>query len=314
MRCSFVSFVVASVVVFVVVACPAPPSIAVGNGEGEGESDGEDDAVPATRYCEELAPIFCPFYLRCGRMAVDDEAACRVAFAESCEAAFEPRFTPLAAAGLLQLTQAGLDACAAHISASSCDEQLLELSGPCAQVWQGNVAAGGACGLDADSFVCAPGTFCALDLSLCGVCEVVRELGTACDDDASACGPAGFCDGGVCVARGAVGDACSDDSVPCVLPARCDGAVCREPAVVAVGDACDFAQRCPYRSRCDDVCVATAGHGGSCATDDDCDAGFCDGGVCVAVFAAGDACVDDVECAAGCADDVCQEFTSACVR
>ena len=56
-----------------VAACPAStPSI--DRSESEGEDNGEDDPyLAATSYCEELATVFCPFYLRCGRLdGVDD--------------------------------------------------------------------------------------------------------------------------------------------------------------------------------------------------------------------------------------------------
>lgn len=267
------SIVVIASSVVVVAACGDAPVIVEGEGDGDGEEgEGEEgDVVDARAYCEELAPIFCPFYLRCGRMNVDDEDACAVAFAEACEVGFEPRFTPLADLGLLTLSRAGLDACAAHLDDAACDTQFLELSGPCAQVWRGAVDTGGACGLDAESFVCAPGTTCTLDLSFCGVCEAVLDVGAPCRDVEGSCGPAGFCsDSDVCVARPVVGEGCTD--VPCVLPAQCEDGVCREPAVVGVGDVCDRDHRCPYRSRCDGVCTATVGHGAACAADEDCDA------------------------------------------
>ncbi len=221
-------------------------------------------------------------------MAVADEDDCEAAFAQSCEAGFEPRFTPLADAGLLTLSRAGLDACAAHLDDVSCDEQFLELSGPCAHVWKGEVDAGGACGLDAESFVCAPGTVCTLDLSFCGVCEVVLDDGDVCRDGDDAvdgsCAPGGVCgDADVCVDRPGVGDDC-DDTIPCVLPAQCsDDGVCHEPAVVGVGDACGRDRRCAYRSRCEGgACVATVGAGEGCSDDVDCDAGSCVDDVCIA--------------------------------
>jgi hypothetical protein len=283
--------------------------------------DNDDDNVAtvlnADRYCEELAPIFCPFYLRCGRMAVDDDSACRAAFAESCEPAFEARFVPLADAGLLQLSRAGLDACAAHLESASCDEQTLELSGPCAAIWEGTVPAGGACGLDAESFVCAPGTACTLDLSFCGVCESVVDVGGACRVDGATCGAAGECsDDDVCVDRPNTGEACSPDGPSCELPSRCaDDNVCREFTVVDVGDACDRDFRCPYRSAClDAVCVATVGVGDACAVDVDCDAGFCAGGVCVALKDGDAGCASDAECGSGvCSDDAtCASFAPRC--
>ena len=311
---------VASVLVFsffvaVVTAACTPSASPPGEGEGEGEGEA---ALVASAYCEELAPIFCPFYLRCDRINVDDLDACVDAFATSCEAGFEPRFTPLADDGLLSLSRAGLDACAAHLEQATCDEQFLELSGPCAGIWEGTVDVGGACGLDASSFVCRPGTTCILDLSFCGVCDTILDVGAICRaGDAEVpgtCGPAAVCgNGDVCVIRPVVNEPCDED-IPCALPASCTDGICREPAVVAVGAACDRDHRCGYRARCASaVCTATAGPGEACATDVDCDAGFCVDDVCEAVAAVGAACSDDRECANGCVEGACAGFAASCL-
>ena len=306
----------------VVASCDDPGDVvAEGEGEGEGEVEG---ALVASDYCEQLAPIFCPFYLRCDRInvdaAADKDAACLAAFASSCEAGFEPRFKPLADDGLITLSRAGLETCAAHLQTATCDEQFLELSGPCAGIWQGTVDAGGACGIDAASFVCGPGTSCVLDLSFCGVCDTTLALGAVCRDGDTdipgSCGPEAVCGADdVCVDRPNVGEACLDDGPPCALPARCAGDnICREPAVVVVGAACDREHRCGYRARCSAaVCTATVGPGEGCAADIDCDAGFCVDNVCTAVSAVGAACSADRECAAGCKNGVCAGFASTCL-
>ena len=79
-----------------------------------------------------------------------------------------------------------------------------------------------------------------------------------------------------------------------------------------MGAACDFENRCPYRSRCDGVCVATVGHGEGCVDDVDCDAGACEEGVCVALLAGGVACARDAQCARGSCDGVCADFVATC--
>jgi len=313
------------------VACPeaprppldAPPRDAgPGDGEGEGEDEGESDALPATSYCEELVDVFCPFYVRCGRMNVADVEACRAAFPASCEAKFEPRFVPLAERGLLSLSRAGLQGCAAHLQDVACDEHFFELQGPCAGVWQGHVPAGGACGLDVETFVCAPGTACTLDLSFCGTCETVMPAGARCRDGSAdvdgACGPGGVCgDDDVCVARPRTNEACDPDGVPCVLPARCgDDGVCREPAVVGVGEACDVSRRCPYFAACaSGTCVALEGIGAACVDDSDCEASFCAGGTCVALLPADAPCTRAAQCGSGRCDDdgACADFAPRCV-
>ncbi len=289
------------------------------NDDNEGERNDDEDTLPATTYCEELAPVFCPFYVRCGRMNVDDVDACRAAFPASCETRYEPRFAPLAAAGLVSLSRAGLDACAAHLDEVPCDEQFFELSGPCAAIWRGLVPVGGACGLDVETFVCAPGTTCSLDLSFCGTCERTLATGTPCggNDDQGTCGNDGVCVDGACARRPRSGEACEEDGVPCVLPARCDDdGICREPAVVDVGDPCDFSRRCPYFAACDEgVCVALQGPSGPCQDDSACEASFCDEGVCQPLGLEGIPCTRDAQCGSGrCDDGTCTGFPALCVE
>lgn len=316
-----VCVVVASLILssLVGVACtPDVPPVDVG---GEGEGEGEGESLAATTYCESIAPVFCPFYVRCGRMDLDVDTveACLAAFAEGCEGGFEPRFLPLADAGLLTLSRAGLDACAAHLEDVACDEHFFELEGPCAGIWEGTVPAGGACGLDTETFVCAPGTACTLDLSFCGTCETVLDDGAVCrvgdEGTAGTCGPAAECgDGDVCVVRPVVGEACVEGGTPCALPARCTGGVCRHPAYVEVGDTCDSQRRCPYQSRCaSGVCTRTVPRGGACAANFECDGGlFCGGGLCSPVVVTG-SCVVDEQCASGtCEAGSCAPFAQVC--
>ncbi len=280
-------------------------------------------ALVASDYCEELAPLFCPFYLRCGRMDVVDVDACLAAFSRSCEAVFEPRFLPLADAGLVKLSADGLEACAEHLETVACDEQFFELEGPCAGIWEGTVEAGGACGLDTETFVCAPGTACTLDLSFCGTCEAVLDAGAVCrvgdEGVAGACGPGGDCgDDDVCVVRPRVGEACVAGGTPCALPARCaDDGVCRHPNYVEVGDACDSNNRCPYEARCSGgACVASVDEGGACAQSFECGTGlFCSGGSCARQVAVGGACAADDACGSGsCEGGVCAGFATRCVE
>jgi hypothetical protein len=311
-------------------SCPTFPRPLDGDGDGDGKAEGEGEGesdhgqpLPASSYCEELVEVFCPFYIRCGRMNVADIDACRAAFPASCEAKFEPRFVPLAAAGLLSLSRAGLQACAAHLAQVRCDEQFFELQGPCAAIWEGHVPAGGTCGLDVETFVCAPGTTCTLDLSFCGTCEPVLPAGAACGDDGAAdrdgtCGPLGSCaDDGICVARPRTHEPCTSDGIPCVLPARCanDG-ICREPVVVDVGAACDVNRRCPYFAACEGgVCRPLVGIDAACVDDGDCEASFCSGDRCTALLPAFAPCARDAQCGSGrCGDDgVCAGFPPRCV-
>lgn len=299
-------------------ACP--PDVNVGPAPNT-----DPKVLTASDYCESIAPLFCPFYVRCGRMAVDDVDACLAVFAEACEPTFEARFLPLADAGLLSLSAEGLDTCAASLETVACDEQFFELEGDCLGIWEGHVEAGGACGLDAENFVCAPGTTCTLDLSFCGECRTVLALGDVCrvpdgseDTIAGACGPAAVCgDDDVCVGRPVVNEACGAETPPCALPARCgDDGLCHHPEIVGVGDACDSQHRCPYRSACrDSVCSATAGLGERCLVDGDCDAGACEASVCVELLAAGAACARPTQCARGrCTEGICDGFDPICIE
>jgi hypothetical protein len=328
--CPAVVIVVLALSIGAFAACPSttPPidgdaATDRDDSRGDDEADETDATLPATSYCESLVDVFCPFYLRCGRMNVDDLAACRAAFPASCEAKFEPRFVPLAEAGLLSLSTDGLQACADHLADVGCDEHFFELQGPCAAIWQGHVPAGGVCGIDVETFVCTTGTACTLDLSFCGTCEPVLPVGSVCrtangEGTDGACGPLAVCgDDDVCVSRPRTNDRCDPQGVPCVLPARCgDDGVCREPAIVSVGDACDIGRRCPYFAACNGgVCRGLGGLGDACVDDGDCEASFCAAGACVALLPADAGCDRPAQCgSARCGDDgVCIGFEPVCV-
>lgn len=250
--------------------------------------DGADaDAGPflaASDYCEAAVDAFCPYYLRCGRMAAPDLATCRAVFAESCEARYEPVYQALADLGLLRLSRDGLARCAAHLETVPCQDQLNDLDLGCRGVWVGQRAAGAACGLGIESFVCEPATACVIGLDFCGTCEPAGAAGAPCGDGAR-CEPTAACLGGACVARGLPGDACGGDGAPpCVVGTACVGGACAGPAFVAVGDACDQTHRCPYFSACvGGTCRQAVRLGEACAATAPCGAGTCDArGVCVA--------------------------------
>jgi len=270
--------------------------------------------LPADAYCEEIAPFFCDYYLRCGLMAVADVATCRSRFSEGCEGRFEPRYVGLASAGLLRLDTEGLAACSAHLGNVTCGEQRFELSGPCSDIWHGEVAEGGACGFDVESFVCAEGTTCRLDLSLCGECVAANALGEPCAGEG--CVDGATCQDGVCVQRLVVGGTCGTDTPPCLLGASCDNGICRFPEVVALGDACDSDHRCPYETAClGSVCTQTAALGEPCAADLPCTSGFCSQGSCIVLAGPGASCEENAECFANrCDNGTCVAFPSACLN
>ena len=271
-------------------------------------------ALSSEGYCEAIVDFFCAFYLRCGRMAVADEAACRPVFLEACNARYEPSYVALEEAGLLGLSADGIGQCRSHLESAACDQVQLELQGPCAGMWVGTQSAGEPCGFDVESFTCAPGTACVLDLSLCGVCTTAVADGESCAGRELTCGAESYCDDqGRCAARRRAGESCGVDE-RCVLGTVCTDGTCAGPAYSAVGAACDFDTRCPYASRClDGTCVATVPLGAACGPLQPCDSGWCDDGVCVPLLAQGETCSDADQCQTGsCGGDACVGHPSVC--
>jgi hypothetical protein len=295
-------------------AC-VPSPIDLGDA-GPGDAGAADaDVVAASGYCEAIVDFFCPYYVRCGRMAVATVDECRGVFLAECHARFEPSYVSLESAGLLSLSRAGLDACAAHLDDVSCAQQLFDLDGPCATMWQGRQPAGARCGFDIESFVCAPGTACVLDVGLCGTCRTIVDDGGGCNEETLTCAVASTCEDGECVARSRVGEPCPAGE-RCVLGAVCDDGVCAGPRYVGVGDACDnFEGRCPFRAECRaGQCRLAVAIGDACDATTPCDAsGSCSGGVCVELVAQGGACEEADACQTGvCAEGHCSVIPGAC--
>ena len=302
-----------ALVAAIAAGCPPP---AGAPDAGPVDAGNPPSGVDPSTYCESIVDLFCPFYLRCGRMAVADVAACRPVFLEACNARFEPSFVSLANAGLLELSQDGIDACRAHLDAVPCEQQILDLDGPCASMWVGHQPAAAACGFDVETFVCAPGTACTVDLTLCGTCERVVDDGAGCSASGVTCGHESACVNGACVARKRVGDAC-DANDRCVLGAVCANTVCAGPAYAALGGACDVDNRCPYFSSCvGGQCLQNAELGAACAADTACDSGFCSVDTCVELVGQGGACTAGAQCqTASCSPDTraCASLPSACL-
>lgn len=266
----------------------------------------------AADYCEVSAEMFCGFYQRCERSAAPDAETCVARFLETCNGAYEPHYQALEAEGLLSLSEEGLAACAAHLATVPCEQQIFEIQGPCAGIWQGQQAAGGACGLGIDSFVCAAGSSCVLGLDFCGTCTPAAADGAACGDGLT-CGHESRCVEGVCVARALPGDACSE-AQPCLLGAWCEEGVCQAPTIVGEGASCDSRTRCAYDLACvDGRCEAQAFLGEACA-EAGCASGWCEDGVCAPLKAGGAACGASAECVSGLCDGVCTELPGVCLQ
>lgn len=279
-----------------------------------GGGAGGDAPFGAAVYCEAIVDFFCDFYVRCGRMAVDSVEACRDPFLETCNAGIEHRYVDLEDAGLLSLDADGLAACEAHLDQVACEQQVFELTGPCAGVWRGHQPAGAACGLDVESFVCAPTTACVLGLDLCGECRTTAPIGGDCSASDTTCAADAFCDAGQCRARIQIGQPCGTDD-RCVLGGSCESGACVGRTFVAVGESCDADRRCPYLAACiAGTCVQAARLGESCAQDALCESGRCGAsGVCEAPLADGAPCSTGAHCASGsCDGQTCQPLPSGC--
>lgn len=277
----------------------APGTDAVAN---DGTSADASDELPVSDYCERAVDVFCPYYLRCKRMAVADLAACKKAFVESCNGRYEPTYAALAAAGELRLSAAGLARCKAHLESVDCAQQIFDLDGGCDGVWVGRAVVGDPCGVGIHGLICAPGSACVLDLSFCGTCKAVAGPGEDCGNAAgTTCEATEFCDATSkrCVARKAVGQPCGADD-RCVLGASCKAGVCGGPTIVAVGDACDQQNRCPYLSSCiGGACRQSALLGESCDAQTACAAGRCEQGKCAPLGVEGATCQSGGECLSG---------------
>lgn len=270
----------------------------------------------AADYCEAIAPGFCAFYLRCGRMIAADMDACLTTFADSCEGRYEPRYKAYEAAGLLTLDGAGIEACVAHLEDVTCEEQVFDLAGPCGAMWQGTQPAGAACGIDIASFTCAPGNTCVLGLDFCGTCEPAAAVGAACGDAAGGlrCESGAFCADGTCIARPLAGQPCHPQA-GCTLGARCVQGTCTAPTVAQEGDACDRSTRCAYRGVClDGTCVKGVLIGEACDAVTPCATGLCTDGTCAPLKPVGASCAAHGECvSAGCGGGVCVPHVDQCI-
>jgi hypothetical protein len=274
------------------------------------------DRLPADSYCERTADVFCPYYLRCGRIVADDLDDCRRRFAASCENRYEARYAQLAEAGVLELSASGVEACRTHLETVECAQQLGDLDGPCGLMWRGLQPVGGGCGLDVESLVCASGSRCVLGLALCGECRLESPVGGLCGGDTGRTCAAGLsCDEGVCGARRSVGEPCDDPGARCVLGAQCEGGVCRGPSYVGLGEACGARVRCPYGAVCrGGVCVEMGANGDACDAPGTCAAGYCMGGRCWPTKREDEPCERPDECRSGyCTHGTCTALPTDCL-
>lgn len=267
--------------------------------------DAGPTALEARQYCERIGPFFCEFYLRCGRMAVSTQAECLAVLKESCEARYQPRYVLLEDAGMVTLSAEGIEACRAHLSTVSCDQQPFDLLGPCSTMWRGAAPEGAGCGLDIEGFVCAPGTHCRLSVTFCGTCETHAPLGGSCADGGR-CAPEAQCLNGICEARALPGQPC-DVQNRCITGVTCVDGGCVGRAWVGEGEACDQSRVCGYHANCiGGRCRKGALLGQPCGPQTGCSSGVCQGGLCAALSPLGASCSTSAACSSGnCAAGAC---------
>lgn len=298
----------------ILIGCGDSDRSDVADAQATSTADARPTSLPASQYCESIAPFFCDFYLRCGRMIASSPEECHVNFMASCHSKYEAAYVELEAQGYMNLSPEGLALCKEHLDAVACDQHISELSGPCAQIWTGHQSVGESCALDAEYFVCDATSECVLGLDFCGTCRELVPLGGTCTPSDNTCGTDGFCSDNLCLARKRNGEACGDDD-RCLIGSSCLAGQCVGPSFVTLGETCDRKHRCPYMSECiDDTCQAAVLIGAACDATTTCAAGYCDG-VCKDPLATGASCSVGRQCQSGlCVDSKCQARPSACFQ
>lgn len=291
---------------------------------------GGGGAIGFAEFPDELEAADCDFEVECGLMP--DVDTCRGAVAidpgeiESIQTAID--------AGTLIFNEDAAAACVDGVRNQGCAFPGLHTADPCAELFTGTVATGGACNIDIEctgnalcepadpacdpTVACCPGT-CGADTSV-----EPQPIGGACESSGD-CELQAFCDipdgaqAGTCAALLQQGATCTDlfscvDPLICELDFQTGVGTCEEPA--AREATCDPNRLIPctdLRDFCDpaaSTCNPAIDVGGTC---DDASGIFCIGfatclnGTCAADPGAGDTCPTDgsqsclggLECDAG---------------
>ncbi|TVQ93366.1 MAG: hypothetical protein EA397_04405 [Deltaproteobacteria bacterium] len=282
--------------------CPADPHVSA-------EPTASPDPTAAD-YCETSADMFCRYYIRCGRMAVQTHEACLSTFSEACTQSYQPHYQALEARGEIRLSASGLRECEAHLDEVPCDQQIFDLDGACGAVWEGLAPAGSTCAPGIESFLCDRSSTCVLGLDFCGTCQPTVRDGEPCED--ARCGPTSTCVEGTCAPRRLPGETC-DEERRCVAGAWCAEGLCEGPTIAALGQSCDQRQRCPYKSACiGGVCVEAALLDEPCGPQAPCASGWCDEGTCAPFKAGGEPCGAGQECHSRACDGTCVPLPGVC--
>jgi hypothetical protein len=153
--------------------------------------------------------------------------------ADACTASLTTSLKNTLAASGTGATPAQLEACAAAVPGTSCDDVVgHDLPSDC-QAAKGTLAAGAPCG---DSSQCTS-AYCHLAAgTTCGACAAAPKSGDACNADAD-CPAGNTCNkAGTCAAPGAAGATCDGTQHPCKPTLSCKGGTCATPD--AAGAAC----------------------------------------------------------------------------
>jgi hypothetical protein len=275
-----------------------------------------DDSIPIEELPDEIRDAQCEFAVRC--QLIEDAQTCRAVTGFTGNV-FE---TIIAGVddGTIDYDADAARECVDAFADRSCEFPGFHDSNPCDDVFDGTVAAGGACFVDeecANDGNCRPTqTGCDRDIACCpGTCEAVPALvaiGGTCDATSS-CVDTAYCKRpmgqptGTCTALIAEGAAC-DELDACADPMFCDllgggSMTCKRPA--ASGATCSRMHLVPcldIRDYCDAtalVCVRRVGVGESCSAGTPC-VGYasCQAMSCVADLEVGAACMaNGADCA-----------------
>ncbi|MBA3821205.1 MAG: hypothetical protein H0X17_20135 [Deltaproteobacteria bacterium] len=274
---------------------------------GGGGSVGPDDLA------DEVEGASCDQAVRCE--SVPDRAACD----SSTQVEDRDLLTILGAVddGTIKYDSEAAGDCADFIGDASCSFEGFHTENPCQDIFEGTVAAGGACFVDLQ---CAgfgecvqTDANCDGDVTCCpGTCMgtfTESPIGGPCDDDLHFCGTTAYCESsatgaGTCTALIADGTACSEIDA-CANPLYCNldfttgTGTCK--AAAPSGGSCSRMDLLPCadsREYCDATskCVKRVAVGGACGPEISC-VGYatCNGTICVADLKAGAACVVDSE-------------------
>jgi hypothetical protein len=248
-----------------------------------------------------LISRYCATYVQCGVMP--DEATCEAYFAKLFDS--DQNLVDAVKAGKVVYHGDKAAQCIDEVG-GSCDRTALlgnrASSSACSDVYDGTVAADGACALDQEciSQVCTKGA-CGTNTCCQGTCTggtkpMLGGPGAACMNDAD-------CTDSFCDATSKVCTAYLADGTTCTSSSQCQSAVCTQTcqALVADGAACmqtaqceDIADSCNSQH----VCSKGAAVGAACTSSGDCAAiDRCDATMhCSARPVRGDPCTTSLDC------------------